>query len=180
MRILNTLGCKVSSCGQRRVWSDCMDAQADFSLRWGHMPEGTFLFFILFYRVLKDISLTNKRNVFPGHLSGGMQRKLSVAISFVGGSKTVILDEPTSGVDPYSRRSIWDLLMKYKKGRSKPCYICNTCIIVFLTLVLLNTAVPCLCKQCRSRSVGFFRSQLIWIYTVCHLVCEYIATIQIK
>ena len=38
----------------------------------------------------------------------------------------------------------------------------------FLTLVLLNPDIPCLCKQCRSRSVGFFRSQLIWICTVCH------------
>ena len=41
-----------------------------------------------------------------------------------------------------------------------------------LTLVLLNLDIPCLCKQCRSRSVGFWRSQLIWIYTVCHSVCE--------
>ena len=38
----------------------------------------------------------------------------------------------------------------------------------FLTQVMLNPGMPCLCKQCRSRSVGFFRSQLIWICTVCH------------
>ena len=49
-----------------------------------------------------------------------------------------------------------------------------------LTLVLLKLDIPCLCKQCRSRSVGFWRSQLIWICTVCHSVCEFIATIQIK
>ena len=49
-----------------------------------------------------------------------------------------------------------------------------------LTLVLLNPDMPCLCKQCRSRSVGFFRSQLIWIYTVCHSVREFISTIWIK
>ena len=48
--------------------------------------------------------------------SGGMQRKLSVAIAFVGNSKVVVLDEPTAGVDPYSRRGIWDLLLKYRKG----------------------------------------------------------------
>ena len=45
-----------------------------------------------------------------------MKRKLSVAIAFVGDSKVVILDEPTAGVDPYARRSIWDLLLKYRKG----------------------------------------------------------------
>ena len=37
-----------------------------------------------------------------------------------------------------------------------------------LTLVLLNPDIPCICKQYRSRSVDFWRSQLIWIYTVCH------------
>ena len=36
------------------------------------------------------------------------------------------------------------------------------------------------CKQCRSRSVGFFRSQLIWICTVCHQVCKFIKTVWIK
>ena len=37
-----------------------------------------------------------------------------------------------------------------------------------LTLVLLNLDIPCLCKQCRSWAVGFWRSQLIWICAVCH------------
>ena len=46
-----------------------------------------------------------------------MQRKLSVAIAFVYGSKVVILDEPTAGVDPCARRSIWELLLKYRKGK---------------------------------------------------------------
>ena len=39
-----------------------------------------------------------------------------MAIAFVGDAKVVVLDEPTSGVDPYSRRSIWDLLLKYRSG----------------------------------------------------------------
>ena len=40
--------------------------------------------------------------------------------------------------------------------------------------------MPCLSKQCRPRSVGFFRSQLIWICTVCQLVCEFLSAIWIK
>ncbi|KAM4605225.1 retinal-specific phospholipid-transporting ATPase ABCA4-like [Polymixia lowei] len=68
--------------------------------------------------MLEDLGLPHKRDDESQNLSGGMQRKLSVAMAFVGGSKIVILDEPTSGVDPYSRRSIWDLLLKYRNGRT--------------------------------------------------------------
>ena len=48
-----------------------------------------------------------------------------------------------------------------------------------LTLVLLTPDVP-YCKQCRFRSVGFFRSQLIWICTVYHYVCEFVSIPWIK
>ncbi|XP_023576085.1 retinal-specific ATP-binding cassette transporter [Octodon degus] len=68
--------------------------------------------------MLEDTGLHHKRNEEAQDLSGGMQRKLSVAIAFVGDAKVVVLDEPTSGVDPYSRRSIWDLLLKYRAGRT--------------------------------------------------------------
>ncbi|XP_031410623.1 retinal-specific phospholipid-transporting ATPase ABCA4 [Meleagris gallopavo] len=68
--------------------------------------------------MLEDMGLSHKRNEEAQNLSGGMQRKLSVAIAFVGEAKVVVLDEPTSGVDPYSRRSIWDLLLKYRSGRT--------------------------------------------------------------
>uniref|UniRef100_A0A8C4IEI0 ATP-binding cassette, sub-family A (ABC1), member 4a n=1 Tax=Dicentrarchus labrax TaxID=13489 RepID=A0A8C4IEI0_DICLA len=68
--------------------------------------------------MLQDLGLPHKRDEMTQNLSGGMQRKLSVALAFVGGAKVVILDEPTSGVDPYSRRSIWDLLLKYRAGRT--------------------------------------------------------------
>ncbi|XP_019951227.2 phospholipid-transporting ATPase ABCA1 isoform X1 [Paralichthys olivaceus] len=69
-------------------------------------------------QMIKDVGLPHKRKELAKNLSGGMQRKLSVAIAFVGGSKIVILDEPTAGVDPYARRGIWELLLKYKQGRT--------------------------------------------------------------
>ena len=53
-------------------------------------------------------------------------------------------------------------------------HCCPTGMISILTLVLLNPDIPWLCKQCRSRSVGFFWTQLIWICTVCHYLCEFI------
>ncbi len=63
-----------------------------------------------------DLGLPDKRDALVDTLSGGMKRKLSVAIAFIGDSDTVILDEPTAGVDPFARRAIWDLILKYKKG----------------------------------------------------------------
>jgi len=50
---------------------------------------------------IQDVALSDKRNTLSKHLSGGMKRKLSVAIAFSGGSKVVFLDEPTSGMDPF-------------------------------------------------------------------------------
>uniref|UniRef100_A0A8C7U3C1 P-type phospholipid transporter n=1 Tax=Oncorhynchus mykiss TaxID=8022 RepID=A0A8C7U3C1_ONCMY len=69
-------------------------------------------------QILIDTGLLHKRTSKTSTLSGGMQRKLSVALAFVGGSKVVILDEPTAGVDPYARRGIWDLLLHYRQGRT--------------------------------------------------------------
>ncbi|XP_033117050.1 phospholipid-transporting ATPase ABCA1-like isoform X2 [Anneissia japonica] len=69
-------------------------------------------------QILEDIGLPHKRHELSKNLSGGMKRKLSIAMAFVAGSRTVVLDEPTAGVDPYARREIWDLLSKYRKGRT--------------------------------------------------------------
>lgn len=57
-------------------------------------------------------------NAQSSTLSGGMKRKLGVGVALVGGSKVVLLDEPTSGMDPAARRALWDLLALEKKGRT--------------------------------------------------------------
>ena len=66
---------------------------------------------------LRMVGLTEKVDSLSGTLSGGQKRKLSVAIAFLGGSKIVFLDEPTSGMDPYSRRSTWQILQNAREGR---------------------------------------------------------------
>ena len=62
--------------------------------------------------------MLNHKDKLARQLSGGMKRKLSILLAFVGNSRTVILDEPTSGVDPYARKQIWEFLSDHRTGRT--------------------------------------------------------------
>lgn len=65
----------------------------------------------------EEVGLSDKISTLVRALSGGMKRKLSLGIALIGNSKVIILDEPTSGMDPYSMRLTWQLIKKIKKGR---------------------------------------------------------------
>ncbi|MBN3307253.1 ABCAC protein, partial [Amia calva] len=69
-------------------------------------------------KTLLDTGLYSHRHKLVGTLSGGMKRKLSISIAFIGGSRLVVLDEPTTGVDPCSRRGIWDIVIQHKTDRT--------------------------------------------------------------
>ncbi|XP_046356645.2 phospholipid-transporting ATPase ABCA3-like isoform X2 [Haliotis rufescens] len=68
--------------------------------------------------MINEVGLSQKRFTQSQHLSGGQKRKLSVGIALIGGSKIVILDEPTSGMDPAARRQTWDILQRNRQGRT--------------------------------------------------------------
>jgi ATP-binding cassette, subfamily A (ABC1), member 3 len=68
-------------------------------------------------QILIDIDLREKKDFVAGRLSGGQKRKLCIGIAFIGGSKVILLDEPTSGMDTYARRFLWEMIKKYKKDR---------------------------------------------------------------
>ncbi|KAM6594096.1 hypothetical protein CsatA_001799 [Cannabis sativa] len=67
---------------------------------------------------LEDVRLTEAAKVRAGSYSGGMRRRLSIAISFIGDPKLVILDEPTTGIDPITRRHVWNIIQKAKRKRA--------------------------------------------------------------
>ncbi|CAL1171712.1 unnamed protein product, partial [Cladocopium goreaui] len=68
--------------------------------------------------LIADVSLQEKEHALAGTLSGGQKRRLSAAIALIGGSQVVFLDEPSSGVDPFSRRQLWDCLREKKTDRT--------------------------------------------------------------
>ncbi|QCE13964.1 ATP-binding cassette [Vigna unguiculata] len=67
---------------------------------------------------LSEVKLTDAAKVRAGSYSGGMKRRLSVAIALIGDPKLVILDEPTTGMDPITRRHVWDIIENAKRGRA--------------------------------------------------------------
>lgn len=67
--------------------------------------------------MIRDVGLTIDQDKAAGACSGGNKRKLSVSIAIIAQSKLVLLDEPTAGMDLGARRSLWNMLRRYRQDR---------------------------------------------------------------
>ncbi len=69
------------------------------------------------YALLDLVELTSSRKTLAKHLSGGMQRRLSIACALIHEPKILVLDEPTADLDPVIRQDIWEVIEKiHEKG----------------------------------------------------------------
>jgi ABC-2 type transport system ATP-binding protein len=82
----------------------------------------TLELFASFYRrprstleVMEEMALTEKANSWVGKLSGGQRQRLAVATALVANPKILFLDEPTTGLDPQSRRQLWDIIRQFQR-----------------------------------------------------------------
>jgi ABC-2 type transport system ATP-binding protein len=83
----------------------------------------TIELFASFYRrprssdeVLEQLQLTEKADSWVGKLSGGQRQRLAVATALVSNPKILFLDEPTTGLDPQSRRQLWDIIRAFQRA----------------------------------------------------------------
>ncbi|AXV38225.1 MAG: multidrug ABC transporter ATP-binding protein [Methanobacterium sp. BRmetb2] len=70
-------------------------------------------------KLLKDLYLEDKANIVVDKLSGGMKRRLNLALALVHEPEIVVLDEPSEGLDPQSRRVLWNYILSLRNDEGK-------------------------------------------------------------
>ncbi len=91
--------------------------------------------------IIELVGLGEKRKTYTKNLSGGQRQKLALGIAFLNQPEVLLLDEPTTGLDPTARREIWEILKKLRKAYNtamiltthymeEASYLCERIVII--------------------------------------------------
>jgi len=119
--------------------------------------------------VINIVGLTEKENSYTVNLSGGQRQRMAIGIALINNPSILLLDEPTTGLDPNARREIWDILkgLKEKSGTSmiltthymeEAEYLCDYIIIMDNGIILKEGTLPQLLKEVPRHSVNTDRN----------------------
>lgn len=116
--------------------------------------------------ILTFMDLQNKKNAVVDELSGGMKRRLTIGRALINRPELLILDEPTTGLDPYARHLVWQRLRHLKESGTtmlltthyldEASYLCDRLIIINLGKIL-EQGVP---DELISKHVGLFALEI--------------------
>uniref|UniRef100_A0A183SG01 ABC transporter domain-containing protein n=1 Tax=Schistocephalus solidus TaxID=70667 RepID=A0A183SG01_SCHSO len=107
--------------------------------------------------LLRSLQLIDAAGVLVCHLSGGKRRRLSVAVALIGSPRLLCLDEPTAGLDPVSRRRMWNVLLQRRQAGTTlllSSHSMEECEALCTRLgVMVNGRLKCLgtCQHLKSR-----------------------------
>lgn len=99
--------------------------------------------------ILEFVGLAAFKDRFAGKLSGGMKQKLGLASALVTRPKVLLLDEPTTGVDPVTRQDFWQLLIRLVSTRNVDTHSADVAVII---------STPYMDEAARCQRVGFMKN----------------------
>jgi ABC-2 type transport system ATP-binding protein len=132
----------------------------------------TLVLFASFYRlgekrvneIIGMVDLSDKSRAYIKNLSGGQKQRLALGISLINYPEILLLDEPTTGLDPTARRDIWKILLTLKKEKNTSLILtthymeeaeqlCDRIIIIDYGRILARGTLDELLNQCNSNEI---------------------------
>jgi len=122
--------------------------------------------------ILDEVNLREKRDTWIEKLSGGQRQRLALGIALLNDPELLLLDEPTTGLDPTARREIWDILTRLKEDRKttmiltthymeEASYLCERIIIMDKGKILAQGTLHELLEEHKNGEVIHFTVQSV-------------------